>query len=200
MSSRFTSRPSHSLTRFGIACCTLVLYATTAYATEWQLDKSKSQLLFKAGGLVNASGGFHDYDAEFKGDILADPTHVVVHATVNTSGVYTGSSMQDQILKGDSFFNARQFPKAEFNSSQIIKHDLYHYSVLGTLTIRGISKPVTFEATFEQPIIDPVTHVTTLTSHGSIVINRDDWGMDETIPGVSNEITLSGNTVIHSIP
>lgn|GEM_PF-2833942 len=181
-----------------LSLCTAPLVTTATHATEWELNKDKSQLLFKAGGFVKASGGFRTFDAQFKGDLITDPSHVVIHATVDTASVATGSSLQDQYLKGDAFFDVQRFPKAEFNSTQIIVHDLRHATIQGNLIIKGISKPISFDTTFDTPTVDPTTHTMSITSHGSITINRDDWGMDTFIPGVSNQITVTVNNVIRA--
>lgn len=199
MSNKLALTVFYKLVRIGVVCGAAVFYTMATYALEWQLDKTKSQLLFKAGGFVKASGGFNDFDIQVKGDMFADPTHVVIHATLDTDSISTGSNIQDRILKGESFFNIQKFPKAEFNSTQIIKHDPFRYTILGKLTIKGISKPISFDLSIDPPTVDPASHEIVITNHGYVVINRNDWDMAESIPGVSNQITVREKSVIHSI-
>ena len=66
-------------------------------------------------------------------------------------------------LKSDDFFGVANFPTAELNITEVKKSDA-GYTVTGNLTIKGISKPVTFD-----------TAVTKSGATAQIVIDRTDY-------------------------
>ena len=57
----------------------------------------------------------------------------------------TNNWFRDRHLRAKKYFNAKDFPQLNFQSSSIIpSSELGKYKVSGTLTIKGISKPVEF--------------------------------------------------------
>lgn len=76
-------------------------------------------------------------------------------------------------LKSDDFFGVATYPTATFTlksmaptSEEGAKEG--RYVVAGNLTVRGITKPISFTATFR-------TEGNTLTADASFAINRADW-------------------------
>jgi polyisoprenoid-binding protein YceI len=55
--------------------------------------------------------------------------------------------MRDGHLKSDDFFNAEKFPEINFKSTSFEKLGDNKYKITGDLTIRDVTKNVTFDAT-----------------------------------------------------
>ena len=78
-------------------------------------------------------------------------------------------------LRGDDFFHVDRFPTAtlDVQTSKIIgktSSGLYKMEIAGDLTIKGIKKPITFNA--EIDLDSPIKKAT-----GTIVFNRADFGI-----------------------
>ncbi|MCP6335977.1 YceI family protein, partial [Klebsiella pneumoniae] len=56
----------------------------------------------------------------------------------------------DTHLKGKDFFDAEQFPTATFTSTRVIAKGKNQFEVRGTLTLRGVSKPVVLNAVLNK--------------------------------------------------
>jgi polyisoprenoid-binding protein YceI len=89
--------------------------------------------------------------------------------TVDLSSAKTGDSDRDSALPGADFFNVAKYPQAHFvttgfhqQGSQVIAD--------GTLTLRGVTKPVSLNVTFK-----PQGNGATLDVSGSV--NRLDFGV-----------------------
>lgn len=84
--------------------------------------------------------------------------------------------MKDGKLKGKDFFDAKQNPLITFHSNKIVQTDPTTVDVLGTFTIRGISKPETLVFT----ISGKGTGTGSIT--GTMAFDRKEYGMNSGIP------------------
>jgi polyisoprenoid-binding protein YceI len=130
---------------------TTVLLATTsiANAANWRLDLSKSKLGFsgtQAG--TKFQGTFTRYNAviEFDPDHL-DTSHIAV--SVDLASATTNDRECDAALPGKDWFDAAQFPTAKFETSAIRRRGADDYEAVGTLTLRGVTKPLVLPFSLE---------------------------------------------------
>jgi polyisoprenoid-binding protein YceI len=101
----------------------------------------------------------------------------------------------------DEFFNAEQYPNITFKSTSFKKVKDNKYELKGELTIRDVTKNVTFDVTYGGQTKDAQGNVKAgFKATGKI--NRLDyklkWNnlMDSGAPVVSNEVRLSVNIVL----
>ncbi|MDA8345547.1 MAG: YceI family protein [Thermaerobacter sp.] len=74
---------------------------------------------------------------------------------IDVSSVNTHEENRDNHLKSADFFDVENHPHMHFsmtNAEQVRGDD---YRLTGNLTIRGITKPVTLNATISEPFTDP---------------------------------------------
>lgn len=126
-----------------------------ANLTEWTLDASHSKIGFVATHMVVAEveGQFDT----FSGKVLLDekdPTKSQLQLTVQVASVDTGNADRDKHLRSADFFDAEKFPTIRFESKRI-KRVGKAYKVTGELTMRGVSREVTLDATLSEPIMNP---------------------------------------------
>ncbi|MGH2623165.1 MAG: YceI family protein [Sphingobacterium sp.] len=115
----------------------------------WTLDTAHSEIEFKVKHMMISSvkGNFEDFKVEVTTESeQLENASVAVEIDVNS--ISTKSEQRDQHLKSEDFFNAAQFDQIKFVSTEIKKVSEEEYEVTGDLTIKGITKPVTFEAEF----------------------------------------------------
>lgn len=128
----------------------LVLLSTTAtaHAETYKVDPVHSFMLFHvrhfdAGnvyGRFNNPTGTVTYDA-------ADPSKSSFDVQVQAANIDTGNEKRDQHLKSPDFFNVEQFPTLSFKSTKVAKGEGDTLKVTGDLTIHGVTKSITVDAT-----------------------------------------------------
>ncbi|HOX72789.1 MAG TPA: YceI family protein [Dokdonella sp.] len=132
-----------------------------ALATDYVVGKG-STLGFSGTFQGEAfSGSF----ARFEARISYDPAQVEssnFDVTVDLASVTTGDSDRDAALPGSAFFNIGKFPSAQFVTRQFRKSG-DEVIAEGTLSLKGISKPVDLTVKFAPngagAVLDVSTHV-----------------------------------------
>jgi polyisoprenoid-binding protein YceI len=158
--------------------------------TAWTVDNAHSNLKFAVTHLVIA-----EVDGLFKlysGTLTAakpDFSEASVDFTVDISSINTDNEMRDKHLKSDDFFNAEKFPKATFKSTSWKKVDDNRFTVAGDLTIRDVTKPVTFDVVYKGTMDDGHGH-TKAGFKATAVINRFDYNLKW------NVVTEAGGAVV----
>ena len=102
----------------------------------------------KVTGQHNGTVNFKDGTLVFKKNILAGGTFTVNMTSLTAtdlSGEYQGKL--NGHLKADDFFGTEKFPTATLVFKKIGVKSANVYNVTADLTIKGITKPVTFELT-----------------------------------------------------
>jgi polyisoprenoid-binding protein YceI len=128
--------------------------ATTA-RTTWKLDPSHTTIEFSAKHMMitTVKGRF----TEFEGTILADDQSFAnseVHATLKAASIDTRSDQRDTHLRSADFLDVENFPEVTFRSTRIdgAKEE---FKLTGDLTIRGVTRPITLDVTYEGAGKDP---------------------------------------------
>ena len=153
----------------------------TLTAGTWTVDPSHSSVGFEArhAMVTKVRGQFTTYDADVQ--IAEDVTQSTVRATVDLSSVDTGSEQRDEHLRSSDFFLVEEHPTMEFVSSSIERVDLETYKLHGNLTVRGVSRPITFDLEFNGVTVDPWGNDRAGFS-AVAVVNRKDWGLEWNVP------------------
>jgi polyisoprenoid-binding protein YceI len=128
----------------------LALFALTSIGkaqTEWKFDKVHSSVTFSIRHMVisNVSGSFKDFSITLTSD-KEDFSDATVVGTIQVASISTDNDYRDKHLKSDDFFNAEKFPEIKFKSTKFEKLDDNKYKITGNLTIRDVTKEVTFDA------------------------------------------------------
>jgi polyisoprenoid-binding protein YceI len=117
---------------------------------------------------------------EFEGTAhldFADASKSTVSVTIKAASIDTGHPDRDAHLRGNDFFAMDEFAEITFKSTSVAAAGNDSYEVTGDLTIRGVTKPVTFEAERSGPVTDPWGN-TRVGFEGSLQVNRKDWGVN----------------------
>jgi polyisoprenoid-binding protein YceI len=97
----------------------------------------------------------------------------------------------DTHLKSPDFLDVAKFPTATFKATAVKPTGERTADVTGDLTLHGVTKPVTFQATFTRGGMNPVDRNSyRLGFQGKTVIKRSDWGIKAYVPAISDEVTL----------
>lgn len=141
----------------------------------WVLDPSHSEVTFSVRHMMisKVRGSFGVKSAT----LIApeNPLEITVDATVDVSSVDTNDEGRDAHLRSADFFDTESFPTIEFVSTGA-RFEGDELFVDGDLTIRGVTKPVTFDIDFGGFGTDPYGNYKAGAS-AKTVINREDFGL-----------------------
>lgn len=135
----------------------LLISISVAYSvqsqTRWKADPAHSSIQFEVSHMTisTVTGQFTDFTCELESKKNSFDG-AKVDAKVKVESVSTENLTRDKHLKEDDFFNAKQFPQITFVSDSFKKKEGDTYEVTGTLTIRDVSKKITFPATYSGMI------------------------------------------------
>jgi polyisoprenoid-binding protein YceI len=184
------------MSRIAYALIAVLVTAAPAFAQTWQIDTAHSRAQFTVRHLMisNIRGDFGavtgtiDYDGK-------DITKAKVNATIDVKSISTRVEKRYEHLKTDDFLDVANHPTMTFVSTAITPAAGGKYNMTGNLTIRGTTKPVTFELTAPS---GPITTrgTTKIGASASGKINRKDFGvkyhevMDNGGLGVADEVFI----------
>ena len=128
--------------------------STTPATGTYGIDASHSHVGFKVRHLVvgKTRGRFAEVDATIT--IADDPLASTLEVSVPLASVDTRDAGRDEHLRGEDFFDVANHPTMTFRSTGV-RADGDDYLVDGELTVRGFTKPLTLEATFDGGAQDP---------------------------------------------
>ena len=159
--------------------------------TQWQIDPAHSAAHFSVRHLMisNVRGEF----AKVSGTVVLDPsdlTKSAVEVSADTTTIDTREPQRDEHLRSADFFDVANHPAITFRSKKITPAGPDHFKVTGDLTIRGVTRGVTFDVEGPAPAIkDPWGNVRTGVT-ATAKINRKDFGL------VWNALTETGGVVV----
>jgi polyisoprenoid-binding protein YceI len=160
-------------------------------AGEYQLDSKHAALIFKIQhlGLSTYVGRFNKFDAQLN----FDPKNMAsasLNAVVEIASVDINDAELAETLQNDTWFSSERFPQASFTSHTVTVISDTSFNFTGDLTLRGVTKPATFKATFHGGADNWMTGKYTVGFSAVGQIKRSDFGMDSYIPIVGDEIDL----------
>ncbi|MBB6002250.1 YceI family protein [Arcicella rosea] len=154
----------------------------------WAIDPSHSEIQFKVKHLVitTVTGNFKEFSGSVEAGDDFDGASIAFEA--NIASINTNSEQRDGHLKSADFFDAEKFPTLSFKSTSFTK-DGDDFELVGNLTIKGVTLPVTLEVEYNGTATDPWGNVKAgFELKGKI--NRKDFGL------AWNAITEAGSALV----
>lgn len=160
---------------------------TAAPAGPYRLDPFHASLVFRVDhlGFSTYTAAFRSFDATLAFDPAA-PEAMRVEATIDVSSLDLPNppeGFRDAML-GPLWFNAGEFPHMTFRSTAIDLTGPDAATVAGDLTLRGVTQPVTLQATYNGGYAglaryDPQARIG-FSVYGTL--SRSAFGMDIGVP------------------
>lgn len=181
-----------------ISAAVLTLAPLSAQAASWNVDTSHSSVGFSVRHMMISD--VHGSLGGISGTVDFDGHNVLgakVSISVDVAGINTGDAKRDTHLRSPDFFDVKQFPKATFTSTRVLAGKKGTFQLVGNLTIRGVSKSVTFAFNKPSKIIKDPWGNWRASASGKTTINRKDFGvswsklLDNGGLMVSNEVRLT---------
>jgi len=171
---------------------------TEAIKTKWAIDPMHSEVQFKVKHLVisTVTGTFKVFEASLETD-NEDFSDAEINFSLDVNSIDTNQPDRDAHLRSADFFDAEKYPKITFKSSSFEKVDgdpqdsanAKEYKLKGDLTVRDVTKPITFDVEFGGTATDFYGNVKA-GFEVSGKINRKEFGL------VWNGITEAGAIVV----
>jgi polyisoprenoid-binding protein YceI len=129
-----------------VACALTAVFSARAEEVVYAIDPVHSVVLLKVNhlGLADAYGRFNEMSGEVRYN-EAEPEKSSINFEVKAESIDTANEDRDKHLRGPDFFNAAEFPTLTFKSTKVEKKNDNEFEVTGDFTVRGTTKPVTFE-------------------------------------------------------
>ena len=166
----------------------LVLMSAKIAVAQYKPIEQGSSLKFT---IKNLGFGVNGSFSGFEGSVNFDPQNLASSAfdiTLNAATINTDNSLRDEHLKGDNFFDVKNYSKIRLTSTKINGNG-GNYQFTGQLTIKGKSKTISFPFTEV-----PLTSADGYTFKGSFKMNRKDFNVGGTST-VSDELEVDINVI-----
>ena len=145
---------------------------------KWVVDKAHSNVRFSVSHLVvsDVDGSFKSFDGSMAAS-QPDFTDASIVFAADVNSINTDNENRDKHLKSDDFFNAEKFPQIKFVSKSFKSLGNNKYSLAGDLTIRDITKPVTFDVNYGGIVTSAAMGGTHAGFKAKTTINRFDYNL-----------------------
>jgi len=151
--------------------------AITLLTGDYQIDVAHSRLGFVArhAMVTKVRGSFNQFDGRVHLD-ADDPSRSTARVEIDVASIDTRHEQRDAHLRGSDFLDVEQHPKIVFESTSIERAGDEVFRVTGDLTIRGVTRPVSFDLEFTGSAKDPYGNLRA-GFEGATTISRKDWGI-----------------------
>lgn len=157
----------------------------------YSVDPQHGYILFSYShfGLSNPQVGFNKFDATL--DLDADnPEDSEINVTIDVNSIDSRVPVFNDHLRGDDFFQAEQYPNISFVVTSIESKGDSNYTLTGDLTMKGVTKPITLDASIVATM-HPFREIPVVGVSASGQLKRSEWDLGKYAPSVSDEVTLS---------
>lgn len=134
--------------------------------------------------LVSHTGHFGSFDGtvEMPTD---DPKDMKIRVAVDMNSTTTKIGLLTKHLKGEDFFDAARYPKAEFVLDGVSPSgEVGRYQVSGKLTLHGVQQPVAFPA---RIVVTPAE----VTFDATMTVRQTEFGMTEAAKKTKDEVPVT---------
>lgn len=133
----------------------LVMLTLAAQAEPWMVDHAHSEIGFQVRHMMvsKVHGAFQEYEGtvDFDGQ---DVTKGSVEFTIQAASIDTDNENRNGHLKSPDFFDVEKYPTITFKSTKIVKGEEDKFQIVGNLTIKDVTKQVTFDCVMNGMFTD----------------------------------------------
>jgi len=186
-----------AFTHRALLAAALALASTVAIAAPvtYKIDPNHTDVVARWShfGFSHPIANFLQADGTLVYD-AAKPTASKVEVTLPLAGLDAQVPDLTEHLRSPDFFDAAQFPNATFKSTSVKAAGKGKLIVVGDLTIKGVTKPVTLNVTFNKAGVHPLGKREAIGFDATATIKRSEFGLGAYVPNVSDEVTLTITT------
>ena len=117
----------------------------TTYAVD--LLHSSINFSIKHMMITKVNGAFDSYSAQIEAEQIENFKNSAIRFELDVASINTRDTFRDHHLVSADFFNADRYPKIIFEKKSIEEKE-DKFKLIGDLTIKDITKPITFDVTY----------------------------------------------------
>ncbi len=199
---RVFTLPAFTLAALVLPACTQILMAAAPVTTDpakvpagtYKIEPYHTQVLFSVNHM-----GFSNFSGNFSGvsgtAVLSPkkPAAMSVSVSVPVASVYTTSPKLIEELKEADWLDAAKFPTMVFRSSSVTPTGAGTADIAGTLTLHGVTKPLTLHAKFIGAGVNILDKNETAGFELTGTLKRSDFGVSKYVPLISDTVSLTIN-------
>jgi polyisoprenoid-binding protein YceI len=149
-----------------------------------QVGFAISHFGFTVSGLFSGASGRLQYD----------PANVSVSRlefSIPVHSLRTTVPPLSEQLKGKQWFDAARFPTVTFTSTQVTVTGKDAFTIVGNLTLHGVTKPVTLNARLVGSSTNPLDKAVTVGFKATGTIKRSDFDLKQYLSLLGDEVRLT---------
>ncbi len=116
-----------------------------------------------------------------------------VEVSIDASSINTGVGKLDEHLRSADFFNVAKYPSITFRAARIEFNGDAPTSVLGEITILGVTRPTTLTITHFACGLHPIFRKYVCGAEAGTTIKRSEFGMTKYLPALGDDVKLLVN-------
>lgn len=165
------------------------LAAAHAQPAAYRIDAARTRAEFEIEhlGVLRAHGRF----VNVSGRLVYDPAALAgtIELDIPVASVATGWDVRDRFIRGETMFDASQYPQMRFRSTRFEFEGGRLVRVDGELTLRDVTRPVSL-AVRRLECGPQGDHGDGCTAEAAGTIRRRDFAMDSWWPLIGDEVEL----------
>ncbi len=173
-----------------LAALLLAAFAPFAQAAEYTIDPTHTYASFEIDhhgfssqrGWFNQTSGVVDFDPEAKTGRI--------DIRIAVASLDTGMAKRDEILLGENWFKAKDFPDILFRSDKLVFTDDKLTAVDGQLVMLGEIRPLRLEVARFKCGLNLANRKRGCGADAFGVLRRSEFGMQQGIPFIGDEVRL----------
>lgn len=161
-------------------------------AINWKIDPTHSEIQFKVKHLMitTVTGTFNSFDLDVETETEEFATAKKIDFIADINSIDTNNEQRDAHLKSADFFDAETHPKLHFSGTEFVNKGEGEAVINGMLTIRGVSRPASFNVEVGGTVVDPWgQHKAGFTISGKI--SRKEFGLTWSAVTEAGQVVVS---------
>lgn len=166
-------------TLFNILAAFIAFTNIAVAQVKWSVDPAHTNARFEVKhlGIAFVDGQFKTLEGNVESATATDFNNAKINFSIDVNSIDTRVEMRDNHLKSDDFFSAAKFPTMKLANATLKGND-GKYILTGDLTIRDVTKKVTFNVVQNNGIITDPWGKTRAGFTATTSINRFDYGIN----------------------
>lgn len=161
-------------------------FSTQVQAQSWTLTpQSNVGFEIKSLGVTVVRAKFNRVQSSMQFDAKA-PQYASTNFVMDVNSLSLSKPSLKNMILGEDLFYASKYKTANFKSTSFKDLGGGQYNIFGNLTLRGITKPVSFSTTLKPS----ASNANLLDVQSFAVINRSDFGMKKAMGGVGEKVNI----------
>lgn len=180
------------LATLGLAAFCALSTPAFAAPVKYVLDREHVWITFRVAhlGFAQAVGTFSNTTGEVVFDI-DQPAASSVRARIDLNTVHTALPERDKWLLSEKALNAAKSPFAIFESTKVEVTGKNTGTITGNLTLNGVTRPVTFQTTFNRIGVNPLIKKEVIGFSATGSFKRSDFDFKAFLGPLGDEVNFA---------